>query len=206
MVRFLDFILCSFLLLLQSFKGFYEKLLWLGKITFWALWYCKVGFVGCQETGFTHRHILSHIGGEVGSIPPYPTFIPPGLKKSKVTNMNTIWLSQMGQNSIKGFVLWLAWRARFFGFIVPNNICGTNTHDFPRTLSLGNIILYSGTILLNIKAWVYLALGLVLPRKLYLARGAIIQVIATQTAETWTDYLQNNILGVRVSLTQPACP
>ena len=138
----------------QSFKGFYDKLLWLGKITFLGLWYCKVGFVGCQETDFTHHHILSHIGGEVGSIPPYPTFIPPGLKKfvlSKVTNMYKIWLSQMGQNSIKGFVLWLARRARFLVFLVPNNICGTNTHDFPRTLSLGIIILYSETILLNIK-------------------------------------------------------
>ena len=61
----------------------------------------------------------------------------------------------MGQNSIKGFVLWLAQRARFLVYIVPNNLYGTNNHDFPRALSLGIIILYSGTILLNIEVlWV----------------------------------------------------
>ena len=65
--------------------------------------------------------------------------------------MYKIWLSQMGQNGIKGFVLWLARRASFLVHIVPNNICGTNTHDFPRALLLGIIIFYSGTVLLNIK-------------------------------------------------------
>ena len=56
-----------------------------------------------------------------------------------------------GTKQHKRLFVWLAQRARFLGFLVPNNICGTNTHDFPRTLSLGIIILYSGTTLLNIK-------------------------------------------------------